>query len=127
MNRFLIQFVAAIVGREVLVFVALNFNPALAGFLQLLLIGWLAYLFWTHSVGFVQEYERVYVLRLGREAGTRGPGFYLAIAPFEVARRINTQIFTQDLEETSVLTSDAVTVRFRPSFKIKVTNAGEAA
>jgi regulator of protease activity HflC (stomatin/prohibitin superfamily) len=128
MNRSLAQFVAIIVGWEIIVVLMTGFlNPVLGTIFQLLLLGWLVYLVLSKSIGIVQQYEQVYVLRLGRAAGVREAGFFIAIWPIEIARRVNTQLFTSDLDPTSVLTSDAVSVTFQPSFQIQVEDAQAAA
>lgn len=128
MSRPLIVFAVIVVLWEVLVGLAtIYLHPVLGIFIQLALVGWIAMLVVTNSIGLVQAYEQIYVLRLGQKAGVRDAGFFFVLWPMEVARRVNTQIYTSDLSETSVLTSDAVPVSFIPSFRVQVINAEAAA
>jgi regulator of protease activity HflC (stomatin/prohibitin superfamily) len=63
------------------------------------------------SVRIANEYERAVVFRLGRLAGTRGPGLYLLIPFIEWQRMIDQRIITAAVEKQVAITRDNVPVK----------------
>jgi regulator of protease activity HflC (stomatin/prohibitin superfamily) len=60
------------------------------------------------SVRIANEYERGVVFRLGRLAGTRGPGLYLLFPFIEWQTLIDLRIVTADVEQQEAITKDNV-------------------
>src|SRR5271170_1023641 len=59
-----------------------------------------------------QEYERGVIFRLGRFAGTRGPGLYWIIPlGIESSRTIDIRIRTVSAEQQETITRDSVTIK----------------
>lgn len=67
-------------------------------------------LFFT-GIKVVQQYERGVVFRLGRLAGSKGPGVRLIIPFIDQMRKIDTRVVTIDVPAQEVLTRDNVTTR----------------
>ena len=63
------------------------------------------------GVRVAQEYERSVVFRLGRTAGTRGPGLFWMIPFIETQRRLDLRTTTVDVERQETITRDSVTIR----------------
>lgn len=63
------------------------------------------------SVRIVKQYERGVVLRLGRLAGTREPGFNMIIPLIDRMTTVSMRIVTTVLEPQEVITRDNVTVK----------------
>ncbi len=63
------------------------------------------------SVRIANEYERGVVFRLGRLAGTRGPGLYLLIPFIERQTLIDQRIVTAAVEKQDAITRDNVPVK----------------
>lgn len=63
------------------------------------------------SVRIVKQYERGVVLRFGRLAGTRNPGFNMIIPLIDRMTKVSLRIVTTVLEPQEVITRDNVTVK----------------
>jgi regulator of protease activity HflC (stomatin/prohibitin superfamily) len=63
------------------------------------------------SVRIANEYERGVIFRLGRLAGTRGPGLYLLIPFIERQTLIDQRIVTAAVEKQDAITRDNVPVK----------------
>jgi len=63
------------------------------------------------SVRIANEYERGVIFRLGRLAGTRGPGLYLLIPFIERQRFIDQRIVPAAVEQQEAITRDNVPVK----------------
>lgn len=59
----------------------------------------------------IQEYERGVVFRLGRLAGTRGPGLVYVIPGVERLVKVDLRVVTMDVPAQEAITRDNVTVR----------------
>jgi len=82
-------------------------NPSLAAVVIAAII--LVLLF--SSLRIANEYQRAVVLRLGRLAGTRGPGLYVLIPFIERQTTIDLRVVTADVEEQEAITKDNVPVK----------------
>ncbi len=58
-----------------------------------------------------REYKRAIVFRLGRYAGTRGPGVFYLLPFLESARVLDVRTQTVTIEQQETITKDSVTVR----------------
>ena len=81
----------------------------------------------TTSVRILKEYERAVVFRLGRFAGTRGPGLVLMI-PFWIERmqRISLRVIVNDVTPQDVITKDNVSVSVNAVLMFRVTEPDRA-
>ena len=79
------------------------------------------------SVRILKEYERAVVFRLGRFAGTRGPGLVLMI-PFWIERmqRISLRVIVNDVTPQDVITKDNVSVSVNAVLMFRVTEPDRA-
>ncbi|MDQ7795100.1 MAG: slipin family protein [bacterium] len=73
--------------------------------------GIILFLFLSSALRVVREYERLVVFRLGRLAGSRGPGLVLLIPGIDAAFRVSLRIVTYDVPTQDVITKDNVTTR----------------
>jgi regulator of protease activity HflC (stomatin/prohibitin superfamily) len=73
------------------------------------------------------EWERLVLLRIGKFAGVKGPGFFL-IPPFiySVASIIDTRIVTQQVEATATLTQDNVPTKVTAAIEFEVEDPQKA-
>jgi regulator of protease activity HflC (stomatin/prohibitin superfamily) len=73
------------------------------------------------------EWERVVLLRLGKFAGVRGPGYFV-IPPFvySVADILDTRIMTKQVEATDTLTKDNVPIKVTAALEFNVENPEKA-
>lgn len=73
------------------------------------------------------EWERLVLLRLGKFAGVKGPGFFF-IPPFiySVARTVDIRIVTQQVEATATLTQDNVPTKVTAAIEFEVENPQRA-
>lgn len=73
------------------------------------------------------EWERMVLLRLGKYAGTKGPGMFV-IPPFiySIARIVDTRIITQQVEATATLTQDNVPTRVTAAIEFEVEDPKKA-
>lgn len=73
------------------------------------------------------EWEKLVLLRVGKYAGTKGPG-YFAIPPFiySVAAIVDTRIITQQVEATATLTKDNVPTKATAAIEFKVEDPAKA-
>jgi len=78
------------------------------------------------SVRIIPEYERGVLLRLGRFAGIRGPGFILIIPFVDRLVKIDLRVITMDVPSQEVITKDNVTVRVNAVVFFRVVNAEDA-
>ena len=73
-----------------------------------------------------QEYERAIVFRLGRYAGTKGPGLYWIIPLIDRQQTIDIRTKTVDLEQQETITKDSVTIKVNAVLWFRVTNPESA-
>ncbi|MGD9128949.1 MAG: SPFH domain-containing protein [Candidatus Woesebacteria bacterium] len=73
------------------------------------------------------EWERLVLLKMGKFAGVKGPGYFL-IPPFiySVADIVDTRIVTQQVEATATLTKDNVPTRVTAAIEFEVENPQKA-
>ena len=81
-------------------------QPAAAAFIVIAIIILLAF-----SIRIANEYERGVVFRLGRLAGTRGPGLYLLFPFIEWQTMVDLRIVTAAVEKQESITKDNVPVK----------------
>jgi regulator of protease activity HflC (stomatin/prohibitin superfamily) len=85
----------------------MNMQPAAAAaFIVIAIIVLLAF-----SIRIANEYERGVVFRLGRLAGTRGPGLYLLFPFIEWQTMVDLRIVTAAVEQQVSITKDNVPVK----------------
>jgi regulator of protease activity HflC (stomatin/prohibitin superfamily) len=58
-----------------------------------------------------QEFERAVVFRLGRYAGTRGPGMFYLVPFIEWQRMVDVRTITDRIEQQETITKDSVTIK----------------
>jgi len=73
-----------------------------------------------------QEYERGVVFRLGRYAGTRGPGLYWLIPLIERQVLMDLRTKTQTVEQQETITKDSVTIKVNAVLWYRVEDASKA-
>jgi regulator of protease activity HflC (stomatin/prohibitin superfamily) len=73
-----------------------------------------------------QEYERGVVFRLGRHAGTRGPGLYWLIPLIERQVLMDLRTKTQTVEQQETITKDSVTIKVNAVLWYRVEDASKA-
>ena len=73
------------------------------------------------------EWQRLVLLRVGKFAGVKGPGFFI-IPPFiySVAAIVDTRITTQQVEATATLTKDNVPTRVTAAIEFEVEDPRKA-
>jgi len=83
------------------------------------LILFLVYVF-VSSFRILQEYERVVVMRLGRYAGTRGPGITLLIPLIETARKVDMRERFYEIPRQTAISKDntAIDIDFLVYYRI---------
>ncbi|MBZ0185741.1 MAG: slipin family protein [Candidatus Obscuribacterales bacterium] len=74
------------------------------------LIGLLAIVFFS-GLKFVNEYDRLVVLRFGRVTGVRGPGPQFVIPLVERSQKIDTRVVTMPIAPQEAITRDNVTAK----------------
>ena len=79
-----------------------------------------------HSVKITREYQRGVVFRLGRFAGTRGPGIFLIIPIIENIKIIDLRIITLDIPSQEVITKDNISVTVDAVLYFKVVDPEKA-
>lgn len=79
-----------------------------------------------HSVKITREYQRGVVFRLGRFAGTRGPGIFLIIPIIENIKIIDLRIITLDIPSQEVITKDNISVTVDAVLYFKVIDPEKA-
>jgi regulator of protease activity HflC (stomatin/prohibitin superfamily) len=84
----------------------MNWQPTAVALIAIVIIVLLAF-----SVRIANEYERGVVFRLGRLAGTRGPGLYLLLPFIEWQIMIDLRIVTAAVEQQVAITKDNVPVK----------------
>ena len=74
-----------------------------------------------------QEYERGVVFRLGRYAGSRGPGLYW-IVPLGIERSVKIDVRTRTVsaEQQETITRDSVTVKLNAVLWYRITDAAKS-
>ena len=78
------------------------------------------------SLRIAQEYERAIIFRLGRFAGTRGPGLYWIIPLLERQQTLDIRTKTVDLEQQETITKDSVTIKVNAVLWFRVVNPADA-
>lgn len=74
----------------------------------------------------LQEYQRGVIFRLGRLAGTRGPGLIWLIPLIERQRVVDIRTITVNVEPQETITRDSVTVRVNAVLWFRVTDPEKA-
>lgn len=92
------------------------------GFINLFIASILSGMFYV-----LPEWERLVLLRLGKFAGTKGPGVFL-IPPFiySVARIVDIRITTQKVEATATLTKDNVPTTVTAAIEFRIEDPQKA-
>ena len=78
------------------------------------------------AVKIVPEYERGVLLRLGRFAGIRGPGFVVIIPFVDRMVKVDLRVITMDVPSQEIITKDNVTVRVNAVVFFRVVNAEDS-
>jgi regulator of protease activity HflC (stomatin/prohibitin superfamily) len=65
----------------------------------------------TNWLKFPLEYERLVVFRLGRIAGSRGPGFTFIMWPIESAVKVSLRTVTLDVPPQDIITKDNISAK----------------
>jgi len=74
----------------------------------------------------IQEYERGVLFRLGKLAGTRGPGLTYVIPGVERLVKIDLRVITMEVPAQEAITRDNVTVRVNAVVYFRVMNPQDA-
>jgi regulator of protease activity HflC (stomatin/prohibitin superfamily) len=96
--------------------------------LNVFLMGLFAFVVVLFLSGFrvLQEYQRGVIFRLGRLAGTRGPGLIWLIPLIERQRVVDIRTITVNVEPQETITRDSVTVRVNAVLWFRVTDPEKA-
>jgi regulator of protease activity HflC (stomatin/prohibitin superfamily) len=78
------------------------------------------------GVKIVREYERLVIFRLGRLAGSRGPGIVYVIPGIEKMIRVDTRTITMDVPTQDVITKDNVSVKVNAVLYFRVIDPARA-
>ncbi len=78
------------------------------------------------AIRIANEYERGVIFRLGRYAGTRGPGLFLIIPLIEKMVKLDLRIVTQDVPAQDVITRDNVPVKVDAVVYYRIVNPEKA-
>ncbi len=78
------------------------------------------------AIKITNEYERGVIFRLGRYAGTRGPGIFVIIPIIDKMVRIDLRIVTQDVPPQDVITKDNVPAKVDAVVYYKITDPQKA-
>ena len=78
------------------------------------------------SVFILKEYERGVILRLGRYAGTRGPGLIIVVPFIDKLLRVDLRIITYDIPSQDVITRDNVSVKVNGVILFKIVEPDRA-
>jgi len=65
----------------------------------------------ANSIRVLREYERAVIFRLGRFAGTRGPGLIILVPFIERMQKVSLRTVTMDVPPQDVITRDNVSVK----------------
>lgn len=71
----------------------------------------LAFILGASGIRFVNEYDRLVILRLGRAVGVRGPGPQFVFPLIERAQKIDTRVVTLPIPPQEAITRDNVTAK----------------
>ncbi len=78
------------------------------------------------AIKITNEYERGVIFRLGRYAGTRGPGLFVIIPIIDKMVKIDLRIVTQDVPPQDVITKDNVPAKVDAVVYYKITDPQKA-
>ena len=78
------------------------------------------------AIKITREYERGLVFRLGRFAGTRGPGLFLIIPIIDKIVRIDLRIITLDVPSQEVITKDNIPITVDAVLYFKISDPQKA-
>ena len=78
------------------------------------------------SLRIAQEYPRAIVFRLGRYAGTRGPGLYWLLPFIERQQTLDMRTRTVEMEQQETITKDSVTIKVNAVLWYRVVNPADA-
>src|SRR3954469_13134635 len=92
----------------------------------LIFVAVIAIWFFTAAVKVVQEYERGFVVRLGRLVGARGPALILLIPRIERMVRVDLRVITLDVPAQEAITRDNVTVKVNAVAYFRVVDPSRA-
>ena len=83
-------------------------------------------LLFSASVRIVQQYEQGVVFRLGKFAGTKGPGLRLIIPWVDRMRKVDTRIITFEVPAQEVISRDNVTIKVNAVVYFRVIHPEQA-
>jgi regulator of protease activity HflC (stomatin/prohibitin superfamily) len=97
------------------------------GVVKTIIIFWFANLL-AKMFYILPEWERLVLLRLGKSAGTRGPGMFI-IPPFiySVARILDVRITTYEVKATKTLTMDNIPIDVTAAVELEIEDPEKAA
>ncbi len=78
------------------------------------------------AIKITNEYERGIIFRLGRYAGTRGPGLFVIIPFIDKMVKLDLRIVTQDVPPQDVITKDNVPAKVDAVVYYKITDPQKA-
>jgi regulator of protease activity HflC (stomatin/prohibitin superfamily) len=78
------------------------------------------------SVKITRQYERAVIFRLGRLAGTRGPGLFLIVPFIDQIVRVDLRVRQLDVPKQTIMTRDNISAEVDAIVYYHVTNASEA-
>ena len=80
----------------------------------------------SQAIKITNEYERGVIFRLGRYAGTRGPGIFVIIPIIDRMVKVDLRIVTQDVPPQDVITKDNVPAKVDAVIYYKITDPQKA-
>ncbi len=78
------------------------------------------------AVKITREYERGVIFRLGRFAGTRGPGLFLIIPIIDKMIKIDLRVLTLDVPSQEVISKDNIPIKVDAVLYFKISDPGKA-
>ena len=94
-------------------------------------IGYLPFVFVIGGILFstfkiLNEYERGVVFRLGKYAGTRGPGLIVLVPGLEKMVKVDLRLVTMDVPAQDIITKDNVTLKVNAVVYFRVSDPSKA-
>ncbi len=83
-------------------------------------------IFLASGLRIINEYQRAVIFRLGRSAGTRGPGLIFVIPIIEKMVKIDNRIVTMDVPAQDVITQDNIPVQVDAVLYFKILDPQKA-
>ncbi|MDM8528937.1 slipin family protein [Anaerolineales bacterium HSG24] len=84
-----------------------------------------AFLF-LQAVRVVKEYERGVIFRLGRFAGSKGPGLFFLVPFIDIMSKVDLRTVTLDVPTQEAITRDNVTIKVNAVVYFRVYDPGDA-